>query len=422
MKKYIFLGIAVSMGGAQLYLENKIQFMEQNGWDVFVFSCSGTIFLEKLKPYKDNRITEINYHPNCFSSRRIDKTIQKMKDKLGDLSEYDEIVIESSSPSLSKWGELLAKEIGAKHYAFLLDAFFPNIGGKELEFYLFKLKQNALACTKMKRAEELFQNYPSAIPYPLKRLSAYCLNSIKDLESPILEEISRFGHFDYVIANCGRVSKPYTIDFIRETCSYAKKYPDKTFLLLMIGGEKKSAGTDLFARYLKQTPNAFIFYTGFLFPIPKKIFDFCDVCVGSSGSAVALPNVPTIYVKDNDFTPYGVIGYDGFHDKKTEKKYIAVSYLELLDQILLEKKYPSPEYQFPDYYDESAMKEAFLPHLEALANMRETDSYYDILSLPLSAKQKKTKFFFMLFGVSGTKRLKKIYGRIRRSMLRIDKG
>ena len=70
MKYIIFTGTITRVGGAQIYVKNKVNYMKSLGWDVYVFSAlDGPVIINGLSEFKNAIIPELNYYPNYFSNK-----------------------------------------------------------------------------------------------------------------------------------------------------------------------------------------------------------------------------------------------------------------------------------------------------------------------------------------------------------------
>lgn len=63
-KKYVFITPVIgNMGGAQMYTENKVNYLREEGWDinVFYYINGENLKLPSLREYKDNCIYDFLY-------------------------------------------------------------------------------------------------------------------------------------------------------------------------------------------------------------------------------------------------------------------------------------------------------------------------------------------------------------------------
>ena len=69
MKKYVFLTTSIrNVGGAQLYISRKLDYLKENGWDVDVFFYNdGKVVIPNLECFKDNCVNELSCNFNWIS-------------------------------------------------------------------------------------------------------------------------------------------------------------------------------------------------------------------------------------------------------------------------------------------------------------------------------------------------------------------
>ena len=118
MSKYVLIGFATQMGGGQIYLSNKVRYLKNNGWQVYVIYSSPAqeIILESLKEYHQGSIYNIHFYPSMFSKKMQDQVINEMINFIDYQSGQDQIVIESHSLKFSLWGEILAERVQGKNF------------------------------------------------------------------------------------------------------------------------------------------------------------------------------------------------------------------------------------------------------------------------------------------------------------------
>ena len=75
MKTYIMMfGIANIVAGGPIYDANKIEYLEQSGWNVIVFPINdGDIYIEPLKKYSGQSYEFIQEPLSMFTKKEIKK-------------------------------------------------------------------------------------------------------------------------------------------------------------------------------------------------------------------------------------------------------------------------------------------------------------------------------------------------------------
>lgn len=283
MKTYILLPTGITeMGGGQMYIRNKIKYMEEQGWRVEVFSGKeGTIYINDLKKYQRNIIRSLDDPPFIYSNKTIKNTLLQMKNIIG--NENEQIVIESGAAHTVYWGELLAQEMHAKHMVFLLDECNDQIDFHYLDFFDFKHQRKELAGIADKSLSDLFRDYKSIDQENNYWLVAHCTNVVEDCYNPITEQIIRA---DYNIGSIGRLEKPYVLPVAEEIRKFVANHLESTVNIIFIGGSVIKKSMRQLRKKFHGMDNVNLILTNYMFPIPKKMFDLVDVFVSSSGSAM----------------------------------------------------------------------------------------------------------------------------------------
>lgn len=308
VKKYVFINYAISaIGGAQIYLYNKVKYCEKNGWDVYVFSgLQGEIHIEKLRKYKKLINRNLNEYPYLYSKRKIKKLVKWMLCCIG-YNDGDEVLIECGGVAQALWGELLAKECRGKNIAYILSEKLSISNKSVYDFLEFKWQRKEFRCINAKIMQNFFydKNITEEQCYVFR---APCTNSMEDIEIPINLD---FKPNEPIIGIIGRLSKDYVYASLAEIIKFAQKHPDKFYNVLIVGGGKKVYYNQI-KKLIKNIKNLKVIITGRLYPIPQKMIEMINIAIGSSGS-IRLPwslNIPSISVDLNNNKAIGFLGYD----------------------------------------------------------------------------------------------------------------
>ena len=397
MKKYIILASCINgMGGAQMYFRNKCLYLQTKGWDVSLLSAQeGRVLIDELKQY-NWFIPEFGFDYYLFSKKKREKIINQIINKL--IKEnYDEIIIESSCFSECTWGEVLAKMIGARHLCFVLQEFNPVDSFTIRNFLIFKHKRHELAGIAPQSLLQLFSSFYPITQQQSYYLLAHCRNVVADIKSDILEGFDR-GKYDYVIGCLSRLDKPFIIPALVDFVKYAKHYADKRFLLLMIGGAPDGTGFKKnITNLIRSVKNVDLIITGFIYPIPISLLEYCDAFFSSAGSAGVCmrSGVPTISYDGYDFKPIGIMGKTTGSTLMRKENEPIQSLSRLLDQILFEKKYRKE----PSTHELS--KPDFSPHDKFLSEMAYNKEYYNFDCIKRSGKETIMSFLLGVIGAKG---------------------
>ena len=341
MTNYVILSPNISsVGGAQIYLRNKINFLKYREYKPLIMHASKkNIVIEELKEFKDNCFEFINYEPVLFSKNKINEYLDCLAEKV-DMS--CEIVIESHTISNALWGELLAEKLNCKHFVYLLNENFPALTEDEYRFFEFKHKRRELVGISVNTIPMLMRGHRSVEADEAYRLPATCSNSVEDIEAEWLDNL-KIG--EYTIASIGRLDKLYQIKMAEAIVRFALNYPEKLISVILIGGADKLVYEKKLRKIYRRAKNINLHITGFMYPVSKKVFQKIDVFVGTAGGAKAvyLENSVAITTDVTDGYGIGVLGYTtvncSYRDKNEEKKDIC----ELLDDVLIKKLYANKE-------------------------------------------------------------------------------
>lgn len=359
------------MGGAQMYVRNKILFLRSQGWDTDVlFYNEGEICIPELREYKQSRVPDLIKDIKVLSKRKVRNIVDSISEKY---SNYDEIVIESNTYHLSFWGELLAEKTNGKHVIFIIEENFPRISLKEAEFFKFKLQRGELVMTSARVQQLLGSYYDDSLCIGKE---AFELPSYTNVTSDDDIDVRYDANFP-VILSIGRLDKPYIVPMIKSISEFAKNV-EVNFFLVGDAAEKKYL--DEVKSTLALAPKIHPYYFGYMYPIPTKLLKLADVVVASSGSVlVGYENgIPTIAIDGNDSDAIGVYGETTSNTlfRENESK-ITIS--SLLEDILVKHKYPKKEETLK--YDFFKTNKIMLRHISIIKLSNPSMKYSNVLSL-----------------------------------------
>ena len=166
------------LGGGQFYVRNKVLWLQEHGWDVFVYESSEggrdvSIVIPELQQWADNNIPALFYPPSYHNHQIQEKVIKQV---MGCVSKkYDTIVVESNTIPLSLWGEMVASRLSARHIVFLIGECVKINTAGIYEFYKNKHRRNELFSINAQAYKNLFQDFceiqDSDVRFFLRRLS-----------------------------------------------------------------------------------------------------------------------------------------------------------------------------------------------------------------------------------------------------------
>lgn len=395
----IFTGTIAGMGGAQLYVSNKANYLQSRGWQVRIFSDrDAPILIPALEAHRDGIFPELHCWPQLLRRRDVERTLERLLGYIG--SDPGEILVESNTPHMSIWAELTAQKRNAKHFLFLLDEQYPMDPGFR-PYFEETFSRGELAVINQRALHLLFPG--REIPEPQRYLlSAAGHNAVADVRDPRLDAIP-FDDHDDTVCCLGRLNKNYIPAAVEAMEQYAMRHPERTLGCLFIGDVPGDAPNDTAARIrqrLGKYPNIRLYLPGFVYPIPEKLFEKLDLGIASAGSAriLACAGVSTVSMDASDGQPIGILGYTTGQTlcRDGEARYTLT---ELMEQILLKdalKAMPYTPVSMPD------CQEAYKKHEVFLAAMSRDNRFFDVLSLrPTRRKNHVKRGLLRLFGLRG---------------------
>lgn len=314
MKTYVFIIRRIcNITGAQQYVYNKVNYLENKGWRVLVFSSiHGTILIHKFEEYKEYIIPTLYFSPSVFRKGQVKSTINRILAEIGDC-QGDDCVIESDSLPRAIWGELVASRLNCRHLAFFMQE-WHHYDNEMKSFLRFKYDRHELAGITKDSIHQMFGD-DNVEARDDTRIAAYCNNVIDNCEdkySQLLDDKA-----DYTFGSIGRLNKPCVPAIVDGFCSYANLHHDKRINIVMIGGSLVRGKMEYVRQRLTKCGNVNLVLTGDVYPIPLAFAKRIDVFVSTAGSANAtfLAGFPTIKLNPETGVPVGILGLDDMTGK-----------------------------------------------------------------------------------------------------------
>ena len=234
MKKYVIMISSLSnMGGAQMYIRNKLLYLREHGWEAAIIAGRAeNVVIPELREFNVS-VSELEYRNYYFSFKIQERTLNRLKSLIVD-KDYQSIFIESASIEVSLWAELIAKEIGARHLIYLLQEHNCVINKGLQDFFIFKYNRHELAGISNKSLVAMFSDFHPIRESESYTLPAFCNNVEADVECKLIEKIDR-RRYDYIVGAFSRMDKPYVLHAVKDFSNYVSSHPDKRFLFLWIG-------------------------------------------------------------------------------------------------------------------------------------------------------------------------------------------
>lgn len=393
-KLYIILAQSIiNIGGAEIYARNKYTYLRNAGWDCMVISTrQGKIVIEDLKQFESTIFKELRFGPHLYSRATKTKLLKKLVSILPDPTRYEEVIVESHSLTLSLWGELLSKEISAKHLAFLLEE-HCDLNTQKYDYLKFKHNRGELAGINKQSLKLFFQPYEDLPDDKSYCLLAHCTNSVEDTAYSKWDSIPCA---QYNIGSIGRLEKPFLQTVIKDIQDFINENPESSFNLFFIGGETDGGKvTEQIYSTFSNYNNVKVYITGFLYPIPLSLINKIDVFLSSAGSVRVSENAGkfTVAYDTNDLQPIGIYGFTTDNSLIRESEPV-ISGKDWLNKILIEKTFTLKEKEFIPF------RPTFDAHLEFLKKGNRHLEYYDFSKWRLNLKDMARSILIRMVGPS----------------------
>lgn len=382
MKQYIFLTNSIrNVGGAQLYTSNKIKWLESIGWEVNVFysSLSGDIVLDNLKRFEKNYLPVLSL-PFAIVDEKIRR---RNANKVISVS-ASKIIIECHITEYCFWGEYFGNLCGGMTICYPLSEDFPKLSQEERDFFFHKLKQNLLFGITDNSIPLMLGKSNLTEKRGLFAVGDSCNLSDEDYAIPLKEHAM-------TILSIGRLEKPYIPNMVSSIKKFVDRHKDSYFNIILLGDSKDKSIRKSIVTSLSECCNSKVFCTGYLNPIPKSIFQKCDVAIASSGCVrvTAQQGVYTISVDTNDHKAIGVYGITT--DKTLFRKEEKPQEIDvLLEEILIFKRYSKNDIKIveedSDYSKHEEIINRYIPNVA-----------YE-MSFPLTIKDKIKRLLISVLG------------------------
>lgn len=306
MRAFVFFTPNIcNIGGAELYISNKISRLKERGFDVFVFSfVKGEIALINLVEYSHyifpclrlNPVIYTKHYRNCISNKII---------KIIKPTHYSDIFVESTEINSSLWAELVSSKIGSKHIFMDLQE-EHHYSERIKEYLLFKYKHFSLFGINKESIASIFELKQESMEE--RFITAECIGGVS-------KSISYdFGFndekYDFVIGSIGRLEKPSSSKSIADFANYCGRHSSYNFLLFLIGDGNTECKTNITGIF-KQLDNVKVVITGYLSPVPYNLIHRINCFFSSAGSSrlTEKENIPTISIDVINGKAIGILNY-----------------------------------------------------------------------------------------------------------------
>ena len=354
------------MSGAQMYIRNKLCFLENSGWNVLVlFYTDGPVLIDELVKFIPNRMPVLEKPVQTVSGKEISDFVTKVRQMI---PEGSDVVIESLDFNLAFWGEILAQSFSGKHLFYPLTEKIPVARGREGDFLSTKYRRGEFVAPNS-RVKLALPDIELDEAHPYFELPSYSnVVSTEEVDLSYNEEWP-------VVLSLGRLEKTYIKSMLAEIIKFCETN-DVTINLFVVGSAPDQRTVDKVRRIIDSCKKIKPTYFGYMYPIPLDLIRAADVAIASSGS-VFIPykqGIPTIAIDINTHEAIGVYGHTTFAKIRTTEPIVCTS--GLLEDILLRKKYPKSSQEDIDGPEDS--DDIFRQHLEVMSKSSQGKQYYDV--------------------------------------------
>lgn len=303
-KAYLFLTPSISaLGGAERYMAGKTSWLASHDWDVFIAGPCPNLPAVDFGPARIFDIRSFNVRPFSIAETARRAVTGHIVEAL---SRYNKVFIESSTICFGFWGEYLASQLDADHMIFHLSEEVPRLSMSEIEW----LKR------KYGRREAFF------IKEGIARLA---LGSVADCEGvlaaympPAVEDCECDGALlnkpAFRLGCISRLDKPFLPRALEDIAAFAKKNPDCSFDVVIVGGATDpDRDEECRGRLSEIACGKFpLLMPGGMAPVPRALVRTFDFGFGKAGGSFNLvyEGVPTLSYSVDADEPMGVLGFD----------------------------------------------------------------------------------------------------------------
>lgn len=325
---YIFITHSISsIGGAQFYIAAKAAWLSSSAsagcgrrsdaphpWNVVILTVddAGRILVPGLSRWPTLSFPWLGAPPAALTPAARHHLLDDMAARIRNIAPRtphgDDIIIESTTPRLALWGELLARTLQARHLIYILNENISPLSDSEYPFFSFKLRRNELYGIVTATIPSML---PEADPEKTCLLAAgNAINPRADIPASLLPRLSNLdSDAAMTLITAGRFEKPYVSHLFEAIARFCRQNPQISLNFIIVGD---AAAPRLRASLMKilDVPNLHTLHTGYLYPIPQKLFDISDLFIGASGCAIVAldAGVRTVTLDADDCMAIGFFG------------------------------------------------------------------------------------------------------------------
>lgn len=396
-KRYIFFIPSIcNIGGAQLYLAEKMMYLQENEWDIdVIYARKDRILIKDLEVFSPNCFPFLDYSIMYFNKSFAEDGINKILKRL-DVKPSEKVIIESCTVSISSWGERIAERINSKHICFAFEELF-EMSNSQLKFAYFKHLRKELAGIRPESVPLMFKNSKYKIDNP-QHYIAHALSPIGNVPD---DKVDYLKSYDIVIGSFGRLDKGFVWDALLEIQKYIMSHSGRKYALLLIGDTKDRR----FKRKIYKLFNdiAEVIITGEVCPASLELVKKVNVFISSAGAATATAShgIPTIAVSPETFLPNGILDYTTKYNilaPNPSDKTISQLIEDIIDNKICEKLPRLGLYE--NYFENRHNRnwKEFDRQISIAEDSTYPQEYYNVYKISLDGKRKIAGIYCKLFG------------------------
>lgn len=339
---------------------------------IAVFDDKDFLLQDSFKNIDLIKIPELKKSPALFSKRKLNRILISIRRFIGE--DFNKLFIESHSPFLSIWGEIIANDYNGKHVIYFLNE--PNLYSFSLRcfksYFLNKLNNDELLGISSMSLNVIFRN-------DLKKITNNYVNVPFDIDE--LDDISHpnvFKEIDedsFIIATVSRLGKKYIEPLIIDIIKFTNQNLEKKITLIIVGNDiDRSIITYLQSRYCINSDKLSVIFPGYIFPLGKDFFKRINIFIGMGTSVISSisQKCATITIDPISSKATGILGVNNNNFAYSENG----KFYELADLVSMLLKDPV-------FLDDCRKKgfELFQSEFSIEKTMNKLDSYFFTESL-----------------------------------------
>lgn len=411
MKKYLlFVNNITGIGGAQLYILRKANFVAKKGFEVYIISAKtkGVKFKELLD-YRFLEAKEMLFTPTLFFKKRKEKIINEILDFI-DYTENDEILIESHQVNPALWAEKFAEKVEAKNLVYCIGPFDSH---KEIYKNFFNKKMlfnELLGCNESYIPNTfgiIYNNNYFNIPFNKNEI--VIVSKMEDPED----------NYDLKILTISRIEKTYIKQSILDLIDFSKLNPKLRIKYDLILSKNKGKEYDQLAKIIENNKqgNLIINLKGPVTKLTSDLFEGYTLFIGM-GTAVlnaVSMGLPSLVVDYRNNKYYGFFGFD-YHEfgsgvKIADKSLDYFLYKILNNEVDLENIKKTAYNFFLKNYESEKVNNNFLEY-QIKINQNNNKQFFPMKTQVNDFKSFVEFIMLHSIGIGGTIVLKKVISKI----------